>query len=94
MKRLVWDDRALADLDAVADYIAHDSPGAAIRVVEDIQTFALLLEWSPFLGRTTGRPHIRSLVIKKRPYVLIYTIEGDEVRILSVVHQRRDRPRP
>jgi plasmid stabilization system protein ParE len=30
--RLAWDGRALGDLEAIADYIAHDNPRAAARV--------------------------------------------------------------
>ncbi|MBT9444527.1 MAG: type II toxin-antitoxin system RelE/ParE family toxin [Hyphomonadaceae bacterium] len=86
-----WDDRALADLEDIATYLAADSPNAARRVVGDIRAVALLLETSPLFGRKTSKPLVRKLVLFRRPYILTYAVEGDEVRILSVIHQRRNR---
>lgn len=91
MKRLQWAERALVDLEEIAAYLAADNPNAARRVVADIRAVALLLETSPFLGRTTTRPLVRKLVLFRRPFILTYAVEGDEVRILSVIHQRRQR---
>ncbi len=56
MKRLAWDERAINDLIAIADYIAADSPRSAIRVVEYIRAAALSLEASPELGMACPEP--------------------------------------
>lgn len=91
MKRLAWDDRALDDLDAIADYIAADSPRAAVRVVEYIRKAALSLETSPELGKLSLDPELREFVLTRYPYILVYEIAGEEVRVLAVFHHRQQR---
>jgi len=89
--RVVWDDRALDDLDAIANYIAADSPRAAIRVVEYIRKAALSLETSPELGVASPELGLREFILTRFPYILVYEIVDDEVRILAVFHHRQRR---
>jgi plasmid stabilization system protein ParE len=91
VKRLAWDDRALDDLDAIANYIAADSPRSAIRVVEYIRTAALSLETSPELGLACPEPGLREFILTRDPRILAYEIVGEEVRILAVFHHRQQR---
>ena len=91
MTRLARDDRALDELEDIGQYIAADSPRAAVRVVEHIREKARLLQDFPAVGRGTPAEGVRDLVLTRYPYILVYALEGEEVRILSVVHQRRDR---
>ncbi len=91
MKRLVWDDRALGDLDAISSYIAADSPRSAVRVVEYIRKAALSLEISPELGLACPEPGLREFILTRYPYILVYEIVADEVRILALFHHRQQR---
>lgn len=91
MKPLAWDDRALSDLDSIANYIASDNPYAAKRVVEYIKRVATLLETSPSLGRVVEAPNLHEFVLTKYPYILVYENTSDEVRILAVFHHRQQR---
>ncbi len=91
MKHLAWDDRALDDLTAIADYIAADSPRSAIRVVEYIRNAALTLETFPELGVACPEPGLREFILTRYPYILAYEIVGEEVRILAVFHHRQQR---
>ncbi|MEJ0060944.1 MAG: type II toxin-antitoxin system RelE/ParE family toxin [Terricaulis sp.] len=91
MKRLVWDARALADLESISEYIAADSKKAAARVVSYIRERALVLEAMPKLGMASSDPGTRELILPRFPYVLVYEIAGDEVRILAVFHQQQNR---
>ncbi|MEO1631683.1 MAG: type II toxin-antitoxin system RelE/ParE family toxin [Bacteroidota bacterium] len=36
MAVVVWTPRAYADLEAIGDYLAHDSPGAAERLLRQL----------------------------------------------------------
>jgi toxin ParE1/3/4 len=91
--RVVWDDEALDDLDSIGAFIASDNPRAARRVVERIRERSLLLETSPRLGKPiVERPGARELILSRYPYVLVYEIEDEEVRILAVFHQSQNRP--
>ena len=89
MKRLVWDGRALDDLDSIAAYIAGDSPRAAARVVAYIKNAALSLETSPELGLASPERGVREFILTRYPYILVYEIADDEVRILAVFHHRQ-----
>lgn len=83
--------RRAFDVDAIAEFIAKDSKPAAKRVVHYIRRSAQLLQYSPRLGRATGDEK-RELILWRYPYILVYRIDQDEVRILAVFHQSQDWP--
>jgi plasmid stabilization system protein ParE len=56
MRTLAWDDRAIDDLIAIADYIAKDSPRAALRVATYIKDAARSLETFPNLALLPPNP--------------------------------------
>jgi addiction module RelE/StbE family toxin len=89
--RVVWGRRAANDLDAIAEFISKDSKAAARRVVQYIRKSAVILRESPRLGRASldGK---RELILSRYPYILVYEVSDDEVRILAVFHQSQDRP--
>ena len=91
MKSVAWDDEAIADLNAIADFISKDSKRAAAKVVTYIRDRALLLETSPELGRVTPDGRFRELVLSRFPYILLHTISDDEVRIVAVFHHSQKR---
>ena len=80
------------ELDEIWLYIATESSSidVADRVVKSITEQFLLLLKHPFLGRRRHdlRPSLRSVTVGS--YIIIYRVEGDEVRILHVMHGRRD----
>ncbi len=90
--RLRWDIAALAELDSIGAYISRDSPRAAKRVVAYIRRVTENLEFSPRMGRQVDGDLWREIVLRRYPYLVAYRIEGDEILILSVTHQSRDRP--
>jgi len=81
-----------AELDDIWLYIAEESASidVADRVVDSITEQFLLLSRHPYLGRTRDdlRRGLRSVTVGS--YVVIYRVDGGEVRILHVVHGRRD----
>jgi addiction module RelE/StbE family toxin len=91
VKRLAWDDRALDELDFIADYIARDNPRAARRVVEYIRNAATLLESSPELGRAIAEEGVREFILTRYPYILVYENLETEVRVLAVFHHSQQR---
>lgn len=93
MMRLKWDVAALADVDAIGAYISRDSPSAAKRVTAYIRVVTENLEFSPRMGREVEGDLWREIVLSRYPYLVSYRIEGDEVLILAVTHQARDRPK-
>jgi plasmid stabilization system protein ParE len=57
--KLVFDDRALADLEGIHHRIAQDSPKAAKAVIERIFASTELLASSPYMG-PAGRRKVRA----------------------------------
>jgi toxin ParE1/3/4 len=82
--------RAEADLRRIKDYIEIDNPAAARAIIRRIRERCLDLADFPHQGRPAGGG-LRELVIAGTPYLAIYRIAGDEVRILRVLHGRQRR---
>ncbi len=90
--RIRWSRRATNDIDAITDYIAKDSKGAAKRIGSYIRAAARPLATSPRLGRAVDTETTRELILSRYPYVLVYQLVDDEIRILAVFHQAQNRP--
>ncbi len=90
--RIRWLRRALANLEAEAEYIARDSRPAAGRVVATIQQAVEQLVSYPASGRPGRLPGTRELVVAGTPYIIPYRVRGGEVQILRVFHASRQWP--
>lgn len=87
-KRLEWSRRSAHDLLNIEDYIARDNQFAADAVIAHIKQRAFLLESDPLLGkRRVTTPH-RELVLTRFPFTIVYRVNGNNVLISRVVHQR------
>ncbi len=87
---VIWAPRALADLEAIASYIASDSPVYARTVVRRIVSLARNLQEFPNKGRKVPEfddDTVRELIAYS--YRVIYRIESDRVVIAAVVHGRQ-----
>lgn len=92
MKPLVWSKRARDQLAAAFEYIAQDNPDAAQRVLDDIVRRAAQLQRFELLGPPAQRG-TRSLTVLGTPYVIIYRITANELRIVAVWHSAQRRRR-
>jgi plasmid stabilization system protein ParE len=81
---------ALADLNAILDYIAANSPRGARRVQARIQTVIDLLVLHPQVGTRTDDPTIRRMTTPPYPYLVFYEVTETEVIIHAVRHTARD----
>jgi predicted transcriptional regulator len=89
--RVRWLRKAIANLDAEAEYIARDSPAAgrvAARVTHAIEG----LRHHPSMGRPGRVPGTRELVVPGGPYVVPYRVRNDSVEILRIFHTSRKWP--
>ena len=92
--RVVWTDRAMGQVTEIGDYIAEDSPKAALTMVERLFDEVEVLSGFPELGSIVEElkdPRIRKLLVP--PYMVAYRIQEEFslVEILAVRHGRRDR---
>ncbi len=90
MARVVWTEPALQDLDAIADYISLDKPGAAKRLVQKVFKRVEQLEQHPRSGSVPSElrdtPY-RHLVIP--PLRIFYRQKKDVVYIVYVMRGER-----
>jgi plasmid stabilization system protein ParE len=81
---------ALADLSAILDHIAAQSPQGARRVQARIKALTDLLLLYPHIGRRANDPAIRRLTMTPYPYLIFYEATQTEVIIHAVRHAARD----
>ena len=90
--RTRWTKPALADLEAIGDFVARDYPNAADRIVMRIVEAVEKLRDHPHLGRIGRIAGTRELVIAETPYLVPYRVADDDVQILAVIHGARRWP--
>ncbi len=89
--RLVWRPMALADREAIMDYIAQDNIVAALELDELIEEKARALIEHPRRYKPGRIKGTREMVIHPN-YVVIYQDSSSEVAILRVLHVARQWP--
>ena len=89
--RLVWTRLANADRQKIREYIAQDTPAAALALDELFSEKTKRLVDHPNLGRPGRVAGTRELIAHQN-YILVYDIVGDQVRLLRVLHASRQYP--
>ena len=91
MGKVVWSPSALADMEAIADYVARDSGDQAALLVTRLQEATDRLMDFPQSGRIIPEladPSCREIIVG--PYRVMCRLEADQVWITGVVHGARD----
>lgn len=91
MKVVQWTPEAIQDRDSIYDRIETDNPAAAADLDAMFEAKSTPLASHPAMGRPGRVSGTRELVVH-RNYILIYDVAGDVVRILRVLHARRQWP--
>lgn len=89
-----WHRRARQDLVKVRAYIARQNPKAAAKVAKRILEAVAQLPENPAIGRPGRLIDTRELIVTGTPYPLPYTVVGDEIVILRVLHGAQQWPAP
>ena len=90
MAEVVWADPALADLDAIADYIALENPVAASELVKRVFDHVAQLTDHPERGSRPlelGKSRYRQIV--EPPCRVFYRFDGHKVLVLHVMRAER-----
>ena len=82
----------MADRESNFDFIASDSPLAALAVDEKVASVELQLTQFPHSGRKGRVQNTRELVIHDTPYIVVYEGRGDVVAVLRVIHGAQQWP--
>lgn len=91
-KAIAWLPEAIAEKDDILDDIAERNVLAALGIDAHIeQQIGQLIEF-PLMGRKGRIADSFELVISGTPYFVAYQIQGNQVQILHVFHERRNWP--
>jgi plasmid stabilization system protein ParE len=88
LNEVVWTEPALANLQAIRDYIKQFNPDAAAKVAAEIIATGNGLVNFPRRGRLVPGTNIRE-AINIYPYIIRYRIDGNTEIILRVRHTLR-----
>jgi len=90
MAEIVWTEPALADLEAIAEYVALDKPAAAdllvSRVVQHVEQLAEFPLSGPVPKELRGS---RYRQIVEPPCRVIYRVDGERVSIVHVMRSEQ-----
>lgn len=89
--KVLWTDSAIAQLQAIHDYVAQTSPDYAVRIVDRLTRCSIQIAAFPNSSRMVPeyeRNEIRE-VIEGR-YRIIYLVEVSQVQVLAVIHGARE----
>jgi toxin ParE1/3/4 len=90
--QLRWTREAAADLERIADYLFQHVPERAPELVRTVYDApAALLEF-PHRGRAGKKMGTRELVLSALPYLIVYTVRGDIVFIVRILHGAQQWP--
>ena len=90
MAEVRWTPQAADDLEAIADFIAGDSPQYARLFTMDVLAAVERLADFPNSGRVVPElkdPAIREILLGS--YRIVYRVKGDLVELLTVYHGAR-----
>lgn len=84
--RLEWSSAAVADLQAIADWIEQDrGPDTANRITLHIYEAVQSLRTMPYRGRYGRVENTRELVLPSLPYLVVYQVFEERLVILNVL---------
>jgi len=88
--RLVWTEPALADLEAIAEYVAIDKPDAAAALVARVLDVVARLQRYPSSGKRPAElPRTPYREIVNGPCRVFYRVESGTVYVLHVMRAER-----
>lgn len=93
MARVIWSPRAAADLEAICEYIAHDSEYYARLVAERIVAAVEATADFPEAGSIVPEfddPDVRENFVHR--YRIIYRMRHNTVELVTILHGSRQLP--
>jgi toxin ParE1/3/4 len=87
-----WTRPAIEDLASIFRHIRKDDSAAARRVRMTVATVVAKLSSMEDRGRKGEVPGTRELIFHPWPYIAVYEIVSDEVRILRIRHASQQWP--
>jgi addiction module RelE/StbE family toxin len=89
---LRWTEAAVTDLERIADYLFENAPDRAADLVRIIYTAPHALLKFPLRGRAGKKDGTRELVLAPLPYIVVYTVAGDVIHVVRILHAAQQWP--
>ena len=92
--RVVFDDRAVEDLEDIYRFISAENPHSARSVVDRIVASVERLAEFPRMARNGRAEDTREWVIPRMHYIAVYRVYADReaLVVIGVFHGARERP--
>jgi addiction module RelE/StbE family toxin len=90
--QLRWTEEAAHDLERIADYLLDHIPDRAPELVRRVYNAPATLLDFPSRGRPGKRAGTRELVLAPLPYIVVYTVRGDVVFVVRILHGAQQWP--
>ncbi len=78
-----------ADVVAAAGYYADIDPDLAVGFADELEHALTRVQSHPMVGRTL-RGVYRRMALERFPYMVVYLVEDQHVRVVAIEHVRRD----
>jgi toxin ParE1/3/4 len=88
LRRVIWTDQAVENLEAISAYISAFNPAAAERLAGRLIDLADSLAEFSERGRDAGNGKREMTIVW--PYILRYRVAGETVLILRIRHGAQD----
>ena len=85
---IVWDEEALREVDAAAEFYQLKQPGLEIRFLDNLEEAASRISHRPYLYRKI-EDDLRKCRLPHFPFAIIYRIHDEAIQIIAVMHIRR-----
>ena len=90
--KLVWTALAIEDREAIYDWIDRESPRNAIMIDTRISDSVERLMEFPESGRAGRVAGTRELLVVRTPFIAVYGVADETIRILRVLHGAQEWP--
>ena len=92
MSRLYWEVQSLKDREKIYEYLHQFNPKAAEKTDEMIEERANFLAKQPLLGVRRENIKGRLLIIPEISMIISYYVQGNDIRVMRVLHQKQRFP--
>jgi toxin ParE1/3/4 len=86
--RVTFNELAERELNDAAQYYELERPGLGTAFVAEVERRTREIVTHPLAGLSVGGA-VRRRLCQRFPYALLYSVGGDDIRILAVMHLRR-----